>query len=234
MNLIDRPLVNKGGLLIPANVSIVVRERGKRVPQHCREDHNIWVDLGREYLARVISPNVGFTNHDVEPPVEVVQFMGIGIGGESQWHPAAYIAPLMNDYPPATGAAPGGWGNKQTDEDPLVTTLERPVKLNIASPIWLDNIVTPVTYLNSGKTVRYDHLFDETVINSVGPYTVVPLSEIGLFLSTRDKDAANVYDLSNPPTMVGAGRQTLLAYNTFEAIPKTVSFSLEVRWELRF
>lgn len=234
MNLTDRPLVNKGGLLIPANVSIVVRERGKRVQQHCREDHNVWVDLGREYLARIISPNTGFTNHYAEPPVEVVRFMGVGIGGDSQRHPEAYISPLKDDYPPATGNMPGGWGNKQSDEDTTVTVLERPVKINPTTPIWLDNVITPVTFLNSGKTVRFDHLFDETVINSVGPYTVVPLSEIGLFLSTKDKDAANVYDLSNPPSMIGAGRQTLLAYNTFEPIPKTVSFSLEVRWELRF
>lgn len=236
MNLHDRPLVSKGGLLIPANISITVRERGKRVPQHCRDDHNLWVDLGREYLPRVISPNTGFTDHYAESSGmrEFVRFMGVGIGGESQRHPEAYISPLKDDYPPATGVAPGGWGNKQSDEDLTVTVLERPVKINPTTPIWLDNVVTPVTYLNSGRTVRYDHLFDETVINSVGPYTVVPLSEIGLFLCTKDKDAANVYDLSNPPSYVGAGRQTLLAYNTFEPIPKTVSFSLEVRWELRF
>ena len=234
MELIDRPLVGKGGLLIPANISIVVRERGKRIPQHCREDHNIWVDLGSEYLARVIAPKAGFADHYAEPPREFVQYMGVGIGGESQYHPMAYTTPLSTDYPPATGSSPGGWGNKQSDEDLTVTTLERPVKINPTSPIWLDNVVTPVTFLNSNRTVRFDHLFDETVINSVGPYTVVPLSEIGLFLCTRDKNASNVYDLSNPPSMVGAGRQTLLAYNTFEAIPKTVSFSLEVRWELRF
>jgi len=236
MDFYDRPLISKSGLLIPANISIVVRERGKRVPQHCRDDHNIWVDLGREYLPRVISPNTGFTDHYAESPSmrEFVQFMGVGIGGESQRHPAAYTIPLSTDYPPATGSSPGGWGNKQSDEDLTVTTLERPVEINPTSPIWMDNIVTPVTYLNSGRTVRYDHLFTETMINSVGPYTVVPLSEIGLFLGTQDKDAVNVYDVSNPPTMVGAGRQTLLAYNTFESIPKTISFSLEVRWELRF
>ena len=233
----DYPL-KRNGMLLPGNIWITVRERGKRVLQHCRHEHNIWVDLGREYLARVLSPNLGFTDHYAEnPPTnprEFIQYMGVGIGGDSQVHPAAYVSPLSDDYPPANPAGPGDFGNKFSDEDLTITTLERPVKINPTSPIWLDNVVQPVTFLNNGKTVRFDHLFTMPVINSVGPYTVVPLSEVALFLSTADKDAGNVYDTGNIPTMVGAGRQTLMAYNTFSPIPKTVSFSLEVRWELRF
>ena len=233
MQLRDYPLKPEG-LTIPGNVWVTVRERGKRVPQHCRHEHNIWVDLGREYLARVIAPNAGFTDHNVEPPKEFLQFMGVGIGGDTQTHPAAYLGALATAYPPATGTAPGGDGNKFSDEDLTVTWLERPVKVNVASPIWLVNVVSPVTFLSGNKTLRLDHLFTEPVINGVGPYPIVPLSEAGLFLSTADKDAATVYDLGNPPSMVGAGRQSLVAYNTFEPIPKTVSFSLEIRWELRF
>jgi hypothetical protein len=227
----DYPL-KPGGLTIPGNLWIDVRERGKLVKPLCRHEHNIWVNLGREYLARVIAPNDTYTDHYNEPPREFVQYMGVGIGGDSQSHPAAYTTPLDTAYPPAT--TQGGDGNKYSDDDLTVTTLERPVKINSTSPIWMDNVVTPVTFLSSSRTLRLDYLFTQPVINSVGPYTVVPLSEIGLFLSTQDKDAANVYDTLNPPSMVGAGRQTLVAYNTFEPIPKTTSFSLEVRWELRF
>ena len=125
-------------------------------------------------------------------------------------------------------------GNQQTDDDLTITHLERPVKINAGTPQWLDNVVTPVTFLNSNRTVRYDHLFTEPVINSVGPYNTVPLSEVGLFLTTQDPDAANVYDPGALPSYVGTGRQSLLAYNTFAPIPKTTSFSLEIRWELRF
>jgi len=235
MQLRDYPLKPKG-ILIPANVKITVRERGKRVPQHCREDHNIWVNLGREYLPRVIAPNAAFTDHYAEnPPTnprEFIRYMGVGIGGGSQVHPAAYTTPLSTDYPPAASSGlPGSVGNQQSDEDLTVTQLERPVKIDATD--WLKDIVTPVVFPNT-TTLRCDHLFDVTDINSVGPYTTVPLSEIALFLSTQDPDAANVYDTGNPPTMVGAGRQTVVAYNTFDPIPKTISFSLEAQWELRF
>lgn len=233
MQLRDYPLKPKG-MIIPGNVEVIVRERGKRVPQHCRHDHNIWVDLGREYLARVIAPNVGATDHYAEPPREFVQYMGVGIGGDSQVHPSAYQSPLKDDYPPATGSSPGADGNMQSDDDLTITYLERPVKIDAVSPLWLDDVVQPPTFLNSNRTLRLDRLFTEPELNSVGPYTVVPVSEIGLFLGTQDPAAANVYDVSNPPSMVGAGRQTLLAYNTFEPIPKTISFTFEVRWELRF
>lgn len=121
-----------------------------------------------------------------------------------------------------------------TDEELGITTLERPVKINPVPPTWLDNVVQPPTFLNADKTVRFDHLFDFPEINSVGPYTIVPLSEIGLFLSTADPEAFNVYDPLNMPSMIGPGRQLLVAYNTFASIPKTVAFSLEIRWELRF
>jgi len=236
MQIRDYPL-KPTGLVIPSNVKVIVRERGKIVRQHCREDHNIWVDVGREFLARVIAPNTGLTDHYAETGPgdrEFVKYMGAGIGGLSQVHPAAYTTPLSTDYPPATGTAPGSDGNQYSDEDLTVLTLERPVKINTTSPIWLGEVVTPVTFLNSGRTLRVDYLFTAASINNVGPYTVVPLSEIALFMSTADADATNVYDTGNTPSMVGAGRQSILAYNTMEPIPKTIDFSLETQWELRF
>lgn len=237
MKLRDYPLQPRG-MVIPGNVEIVVRERGKRVMKHCRHEHNIWVDLGREYLARVVAPNGALNDHYSEPPREFIKYMGVGIGGASQTHPSSYIAPMSVDYPPADPSGqPGQPGNQQTDDDLTVTTLERPVKINLdADPnTWLEPVITPVTYLNNSKTVRFDHLFEPPDINnaSLTPYSIVPLSEVALFLATQDPDAGNVYD-AGAPNYVGAGRQEVVAYNTFEAIPKTVSFSLEIRWELRF
>lgn len=237
MKLRDYPL-KPTGMLVPANVEIIARERGKRMPKHCRHSHNIWVDLGREFIARVIAPNDDLNDHWGESAGnrEYIQYMGVGIGGDSQWHSSAWASPLKDDYPPGLGA--GLVGNLQTDDSLAVTMLERPVALNITggSEVWLGNVKTPVTFLNDSKTLRLDRLFTETECNlegGLGPYTIVPLSEVALFLSKEDASASNVYDGSNPPTMVGAGRQTVVSYNTFEAIPKTVSFSLEVRWELR-
>ena len=232
MQLRDYPL-KPFGTWMPGNVIITARERGKRVLKHCRHEHNIWVDLGREYLARVTAPNVGLTDHEAEPPREFIKYMGAGIGGDSQLHPAAYTTPLDAAYPPATGSSPGGAGNQFSDDDLTVPVLERPVLIDITD--WMKPIVTPVVRPIS-TTLRCDHLFNIADINGVGPYTTVPLSEIALFLSTQNPSEAygNVYDLSNPPSMIGAGRPTVLAYNTMEPIPKTSSFSLEVQWELRF
>lgn len=239
MRLRDYPLRPRG-ILIPGNVEIIARDdRGKRVSKHCRHEHNIWVNLGREYLARVVAPNNALTDHNVETGPssrEFIKYMGVGIGGDTQTHPSAYIAPLSTDYPPADiSGAPGGPGNQFSDEDLTVAYLERPVKINETTYQWLEMVATPVVFLNSSKTLRLDHLFTVTDINTARTpnYTIVPLSEVGLFLQTQNPDASNVYD-PGAPNYVGAGRQRLVAYNTFEAIPKTVSFSLEIRWELRF
>jgi len=240
MHIRDYPL-RPNGLYIPGNVTITVRERGKKVPKHCRHSHNIWVDLGREYLARVVAPNNTLDDHYAETGPsdrEFVKYMGVGVGGDSQTHPSAYTSPISDDYPPANVAGvPGQPGNQFSDDDLTVQYLERPAKTNLdaSTNTWMLPVATPVTFLNSSRTLRVDRLFDETSINNarVPAYTVVPLSEVGLFLATVDPDALNVYD-SGAPNNVGAGRQKLLAYNTFEAIPKTVSFSLEIRWELRF
>lgn len=235
----DYPL-KRNGMTIPANVEIIVRERGKRVLKHCRHSHNIWVDLGREYLPRVIAPNDAFTDHYIETGPsdrEFLRYMGLGCGGDSQWHYAAYASPLKDDYPP--GIAQGSTGNVYSDDDLTVSTLERPIAITKSGSdlVWLGSIATPVEFINNSKTLRVRRLFTEPECNTdggLGPYTIVPLSEIALFLQTALPITADVYDVGNPPTMIGSGRQTVMAYNTFESIPKTISFSLEVRWELRF
>lgn len=238
MKLRDYPLSQRG-MLIPGNVEIIVRERGKRVPRHCRLEHNIWVNLGREYLPRVIAPNDALTDHNVETGPsdrEFIKYMGVGIGGDSQSHASAYTSPLKDDYPPASpSGVPGQPGNQFSDEDLTTSCLERPVKVNASVNQWLVPVATPVTFLNNGKTLRLSRLFDLTDINTAATphYTIVPLSEVALFLAIEDPDAANVYD-PGAPDYIGAGRQSVMAYNTYEAIPKTISFALEIRWELRF
>ncbi|MFW9801012.1 MAG: hypothetical protein ACFFFC_00045 [Candidatus Thorarchaeota archaeon] len=239
MKFRDYPL-KKEGMLIPGNVEITVRERGKKVKEHCRHSHNIWVNLGREYLARVIAPNNTYTDHYIETGPsdrEFIRYMGLGCGGDSQWHYAAYTSPIKDDYPP--GIAQGSTGNMYSDDDLTVQTLERPIAISMSGGnlVWLGSVSTPVDFLDSGKTLRVKRLFTEPECNSdggIGPYTIVPLSEVALFLQTADPEASDVYDSGNPPTMIGTGRQQVMGYNTFETIPKTTSFSLEVRWELRF
>lgn len=242
--LVDYPLQDGRNPDALANFTAIVRERGKIVPRYCRQNHNIWVTLGREYLARVIAPNTAKDNHYAETPPankEFLLYMGLGIGGTSQTHPMAYQAPLSTDYPPATGAAPGGEGNLYTDSDLTVKNLERPVALSwgTSDEVWLGEVNTPVTF-PIATTLKLVRLFTTTDINQVlepgSPhnYTVVPVSEAGLFLSTQAAELArtSVYNASSP--YIPTSRQDCLAYNTFDPIPLTTAFEMELRWELRF
>ena len=259
--LADHPLGgNRGVEVARANVEIDVRERGKLVRQHCRASHNIWVTLGREYLAKVIAPNwPALDDHyDEATGRRFIKYVGIGIGGKSQTHPAAFVATgagtLGTDFPVATGSAPGGDGNRFEDTNLAIPTLERPVpteRVSAGPPEtfrWLAEIAQPTW--PAGTTLRVTRAYATAEVNTIGgtTYSVMPIAEAGLFLAYwtgAEADAvdekANVYDATVPGTIsppwaaeAATTRHKLMAYNTFEPIPKTVSFELELRWELRF
>jgi hypothetical protein len=122
-------------------------------------------------------------------------------------------------------AYPGG--NTQTDTDPSVTTLERPVRISgatsvppyTAGDVWLGQVQAPVVH--SPSTVS---LFSRTFTSaeiSYSTFLAVPLSEVGLYTA-----AANPVLL--PPT------NTLIAYDSFDTLTKTAAFSLDILWEIRF
>lgn len=188
---------------VKSNLILVARERGKIVCR--REGHNIWVDLGREYLASLI----GYSSYSPDTP-ELdyrVKYMGLGIGGTRQ------LAPGIANSPPMSTDYPGT--NAQTDTDPTVTTLERPVRVTSA-PLWLGQ-VQPVAHPSPSQAeFVIDFLTTEI---SYGSYLTVPLSEVGLFTSA-----------ANP----AVGTNTVIAYDTFDTISKTSAFSLEVTWTVRF
>src|SRR3989304_10588237 len=126
MRIVDHIEV-KSNLITPA------RERGKIVAR--REGHNIWLDLGREYLAQLIA----FASFGPDTPVrnDRIKYFGVGIGGTQQLAlPTANSAPIS---PPYTG------NNAQDDVTPTVTTLERPVRISgstsaypgIAGGLWI-------------------------------------------------------------------------------------------------
>ena len=62
------------------NLRLIARERGKIVAR--REGHNIWLDLGREYLASLIA-DVSF-GPDVPERNDRIKYMELGIGGTRQ------------------------------------------------------------------------------------------------------------------------------------------------------
>jgi len=195
------------------NLQLTTRERGKLVDQ--RDVHNIFLDLGREWLAQLVSyqslsPDVPFRN-------DRVRYMGFGIGGNRQLALAQANNPPIN--PPYSGP------NTQTDTDPLITTMERPVRISgsttaypgIAGDQWV-GLVGSADPLTVPTQVTFRRLFTLSEI-SYGPYTSVPISEVGLFTSAADPNNH---------------QNTMIAYDTFDTISKTSAFELEVVWTLRF
>ncbi len=193
------------------NLTIIARERGKIVAR--REGHNIWLNLGREWIANLI----GYASYDPDTPQEDyrIKHMGVGIGGTRQLAPAtANSGDLLADY---SGT------NNQADTDPAITVLERPVRLSgssgaaSAGDAWVGQVQVPTDHLVATSST-FRRVFTQLEV-SYHPYLTVPLSEIGLFTAGADTQ----YYLNNP-----------VAYDTFDTISKTVSIELEVEWTIRF
>jgi hypothetical protein len=198
---------------VKSNLIITVRERGKIVDR--REGHNIWLNLGREYLAQLIA----YQSFGPDTPVrnDRIKYMGVGIGGTRQLALAtANAAPIS---PPYTG------NNAQDDVTPTVTTIERPVRISgsttaypgIAGDAWVGQIAAPPD-LSGGTEVTFSRVFTQTEV-SYGPFLSVPLSEIMLFTSAADPENY---------------QNTGVAYDTFDTISKTSAVSVQFNWTIRF
>lgn len=204
------------------NIQIVARERGKIVAR--RESHNIWVDLGREFLTKVMS--YATYAPDTFQEVLLPRYMGFGIGGIKQNALGiANVAPCLTHYPGT---------NVQSDISSRVRRLERPCRISWvidppsvpggvpgaytydAGDIWLRQI-TPTVHPTS-YSVQWSCSFTSTDFSRT-TFLAVPISEIGLFLHGSNP---NVYN------------NNLIAYDTFDTLTKTALFdSLDVTWTVR-
>lgn len=218
---------------VKSNLVLTLRERGKIVTR--RQGHNIWLNLGRQYLASLIC------YADYTPTFERsdrIRYIGLGIGGNRQIAPSvANASPLIDDYPGT---------NTQVDTDPTVTEMQRPVRLTGAggsfppngaySPsstgnTWLGQVQAPVTHPIASQS-QFKRLFTTTEISyspPSGSYLSVPLAEAGLFTSGADPTV--------PPKLLRApayNSSFFVAYDTFDTISKTTAFELEVNWTIRF
>lgn len=211
-------------LQVKSNLELTMRERGKIIGR--RKGHNIWLNLGRQYLAQLITYS-SFTGSAGTPlRNDRVQYMGFGIGGTRQLAlGTANASPLGASPPSPNGAYPGT--NAQTDTDATVTTLERPVRVTGGATVypydpadvWLAQVQAPAWALDD---VPYDSTFgvllQQTDV-SYNPYLSVPLSEVMLFTGAANK---NIYN------------NTGIAFDTFDTISKTTAFELETQWTIRF
>lgn len=203
------------GATIPVkqNIRFTVRDRGKIARRF--ETHNIFLDLGCEWLSELISYS-SFSPLTAERN-DRVRYMGLGIGANTQ------IALSTANGGDVGTAYPGS--NLQTDEDPTVLRLERPVRLSgdvttypgTINDEWLGQVQAPAEH-PTNHSVLFRRLFTETEI-SYTPFLIVPLSEVMLFTS-----AANPLIYNN----------TGIAYDTFPTISKTNALSIEIEWTLIF
>lgn len=222
-----------------SNVEIIARERGKLRRDLHREDHNVWVNIGRQYLAEALSPldNTFSSHYSDSAGVKVAKWVGVGIGGDEQTSDVASLYPSLDtDYP---------GGNTFSDEGASslnVSYLERPVKVTGtpgvgSSPgVWMNPVQAPPAFSGTPvHVVEFVTMFSGTDLHLSGAYPSVPLSECALMLS-NEVDALNsdvVYDYTASP-YIGASRQRLIAYNAFATITKTLSVDLEIHWKIEF
>ena len=195
------------------NLRLTMRERGKIVQR--RDGHNIWLNLGREYLASLIA--YASFSPDTPERNDRIKYMGLGVGGTRQLAlSTANSAPIVTAYPGS---------NAQTDTDATVTMLERPVRISGASStypgnigdIWLGQVTAPAVH-STATEVTFSRLFAPTDV-SYSPFLTVPLSEVGLFTGAASPGLYN---------------NTAVAYDTFDTLSKTDAFSLEIQWTVRF
>ena len=213
-----------------ANVRIEVRERGKLM--EIREGHNLFLFHGREWLAELISYSQ--FDPDVASRVDRIRYMGVGVGSKQQGNiPLATTPPVTTLYP--AGYDPNATtGNEYYDQypvSPLITTLERPVKLSGSttqpyptappSDQWL--IDAPdfiVTHLSLTEATFHGRIFGGSAMLS-GFFTALPLSEAALF--TNELSVSKYIPYS-----------PAVAYFSFDTIQKTLTNDIELIWSVRF
>ncbi len=212
------------------NVFIKVFERGKL--RTTRSGHNVWVENGNQFLAQLIS-FLQFSP-DVPERTDRVRYMGFGIGSVAQGDISSVSAPPFSTSYPAgddPNATTGNTYNKDYPISPMISTLERPVRVtggtnpySTAPPsdIWLVEHPDFFTTHQSLTSVNFHGIVsgpDGDV--AYGPFTSVPLSEVGLFT-----DAV--------PVSPFVPFSPLVAYFSFDTIPMTPDTVVELIWTVSF
>lgn len=130
-----------------------------------------------------------------------------------------------------------GFGIGTTPEVSSVTKLVTPISYDISSGgLFLAELAIPTypfqTSGSFGTAVRYTRELSETELSTSG---TVNLTEAGLFTDGSPTSSPIPF---TPGTRVRtidqASLQTPNAYKSFEALPKTQNFVLQIAWEIRF
>jgi hypothetical protein len=214
---------------VKSNVHITVRRDGQLV-EH-RLGHNIWTDPGREFLAQMLG--YASLNPDVPIITNRITQLGFGIGSIKQH------IPLIADAPPLSVSYQSGTDPNHTDGhsydaaipvEPLITTLERPVRLSggelpypgESGDRWLTSTdaYQTMTFVTPTTSTFIFTIYPASGDILYGSFIEVPISEIGLFYSSLS------------PTGIPYNR--LVAYYPFDSILLTSATQLDVQWTVEF
>ncbi len=130
-----------------------------------------------------------------------------------------------------------GFGIGTTPEVSSVTRLVNPISYTVSSGgLFLAELAIPTypfqTSGSFGTAVRYTREFSETELSTSG---TVNLTEAGLFTDGSPTSSPIPF---TPGTRVRTINQASLqapnAYKSFETLPKTQNFVLQIAWEIRF
>lgn len=212
------------------NVLIKVSRGGELV--ETRRGHNVWVDRGRAYLARMIA--LSSVVPEVPEETARLRYVGLGIGGFSQSQPGIANSPPFSVAYPA-GADPNATSGSTYRSDfsvnPPISTLERPVRISGGSnpyataagtDVWL--VDTPsffVTHLSLTEVTVHAIIDGPGGDVAYGSFTQVPLSEVALF---TDEGSTDVNTPFSP----------LVAYFNFATILFEATTTLEFVWSVKF
>lgn len=189
---------------VQANFYALMRARGKVVPGSVREGHNVFTSHGRSWLAKLMGWSyIGGT--DIPFTNRRIRWIGVGSGSQL--------------------------------ESSNVSGLSVPV-LSTATDYLLpiDSVEFPTS-----STIRFIKEFRLSDITITG--APVQVKEMGLFSDVSPALAGGGNDGSEDvPFEAGlvdtilnpsVGTNPPVAYKSFEALTKTVDFTLEVRWDFR-
>lgn len=210
------------------NVAIRHYRAGQLVER--RDVHNVWVDNGREWLAKLVSLQVldpGNPPGDVFKNEARLRYFGLGMGG--------HLAAGSSLVPPYTTYYPAGFDPNnsnghayRSDFGSDIGTLERPVRRSGTldpypgdpGDVWLYEDI--VAWHRDTQSVTYNVTVDATGGELIyGGLTDLPISEAALF-----NDDVGV--------SVNAPYSPLVAYVNFDTIQLTAVSIVLFSWTIRF
>lgn len=201
-------LKKRDQILVEANFSLICRERGKLVQGTRREVHNVFTDVGRDWMAHLVAWKT-LSDPDVAYTVRRVRWISFGTG-TSQLEVAA-VTQLE------TAVAYDDAGNYLaalgTSEFPSGT--EKTVRfVREFSTTEISLAAAPsVALTEAGLFVDgYDISDSAFAGDDDAPF------------SGGEKTSLNPQVAANPP----------IAYARFEPVTKVQDFTLQVRWDFRF